>query len=39
LVKQLYLVTADKFIYGFRLGLLTGLEAAALSDEFAVNGQ
>lgn len=29
----------DKFIYGFRLGLLIGLETAAVSDEFAVNGQ
>jgi len=33
------LENTDKFVYGFRLGLLTGLEAAAASDEFAVNGQ
>lgn len=34
-----HLEITDKFVYGFRLGLLLGLEVSGVSDEYLVGGQ
>lgn len=33
-----YLVRTDRFLYGYRLGLLMGMEALGISDELLVGG-
>ncbi len=37
--KMIYMELTDKFIYGFRMGLLTALEVCNTSDDYIVGGK